>query len=127
MVHACQTKAPEILNESPDVDLVLADVYSFGIHQLPPWSLFNHIFLYIYTFVKQIKGIILWELLTRKQPYLGMRYLQLSYDVYMRLLCDIHICIHICSPAAVAVAVIRDNLRPEVPGINHLTRFLFKI
>ncbi len=36
-------------------------------------------------------GIILWELLTRQQPYAGL------------------------SPAAVAVAVIRDNLRPTIP------------
>jgi serine/threonine protein kinase len=40
--------APEILNESPDVNLILADVYSFGI--------------------------ILWELLTREQPYAGLRF-----------------------------------------------------
>jgi hypothetical protein len=36
-------------------------------------------------------GIILWELLTRLQPYGGM------------------------SPAAIAVSVIRDNLRPPLP------------
>jgi serine/threonine protein kinase len=40
--------APEILNEAPDVDFILADVYSFGV--------------------------ILWELLTREQPYFGMRH-----------------------------------------------------
>jgi len=39
--------APEILQEAPDIDFVLTDVYSFGI--------------------------IMWELLTRLQPYLGMR------------------------------------------------------
>jgi serine/threonine protein kinase len=43
--------APEVLNENPDVDLVLADVYSFGI--------------------------ILWELVTREQPFAGMRSAQL--------------------------------------------------
>ncbi|AVK75014.1 serine-threonine kinase [Pandoravirus quercus] len=57
--------APEVLNESLDVDYAMADVYSFGI--------------------------ILWEVLTREQPYAGM------------------------SPAAIAVAVIRDDARPRMP------------
>jgi hypothetical protein len=47
-------------------------------------------------------GIILWELLTREQPYFGM------------------------SPAAVAVAVIRDGIRPAMPvdaGLTHPAEF----
>jgi serine/threonine protein kinase len=40
--------APEVLNEAMDVDYMLADVYAFGI--------------------------IMWELLTRQQPYNGMTY-----------------------------------------------------
>ncbi|AGO82793.1 Serine/threonine protein kinase [Pandoravirus dulcis] len=58
--------APEVLDESLDVDYAMADVYSFGI--------------------------ILWEVLTREQPYAGM------------------------SPAAIAVAVIRDGARPLMPA-----------
>ncbi|AVK76543.1 serine-threonine kinase [Pandoravirus neocaledonia] len=56
--------APEVLSAEPDANLLLADVYSFGI--------------------------VLWEVLTRKNPYMGM------------------------SPAAIAVGVIRDSLRPPL-------------
>ncbi|AGO84667.2 Serine/threonine protein kinase [Pandoravirus salinus] len=56
--------APEVLSGDPDADLMLADVYAFGI--------------------------VLWEILARQMPYAGM------------------------SPAAIAVGVIRDGLRPPL-------------
>ncbi len=58
--------APEVLTEEDDVNYVLSDVYSFGI--------------------------VLWEIVSREDPYAGM------------------------TGAAVAVAVIRDGMRPEIPA-----------
>ena len=90
--------APEVLNESSDVDLILADVYSFGISSppCPTNSLLAALLIALNTqpclaVFRARAGIILWELLTREQPYFGM------------------------SPAAVAVAVIRDGIRPTIP------------
>ncbi len=57
--------APEILTEEEDVNYILSDVYSFGI--------------------------VLWEIVSREDPYAGM------------------------SHPAVAVAVIRDGMRPAIP------------
>ncbi len=46
--------APEILNETPDVDLVLADVYSFGIY----------IYIYIYIVMLHMQLFIMFVLHT---------------------------------------------------------------
>jgi serine/threonine protein kinase len=54
--------APEVLNESGQADLILADVYAFGI--------------------------ILWELLTRQQPYFGMRYAATSLLSIVCRMCE---------------------------------------
>jgi serine/threonine protein kinase/ABC-type phosphate transport system substrate-binding protein len=70
VVGTLQWTAPEVLDEQPDADPMLADVYSFGI--------------------------IMWEMATREQPYAGL------------------------SPAAVAVGVMRDGLRPDFP--EHMNR-----
>ncbi|QPB44429.1 Ser/Thr protein kinase [Medusavirus stheno T3] len=67
--------APEVLEESPDTDFAMADVYSYGI--------------------------VLWEILTREKPYAHLG--------------------DFCTPAAVAVSVLRDGARPylsdEVPCV----------
>jgi serine/threonine protein kinase len=84
--------APEVLNEASNIDYEAADMYSFGI--------------------------ILWEVQTRLDPYPEMRYPKSA-------LVDVSCCCHVRlptmrmtsgSPAAIAVAVLRDNLRPEVPA-----------
>ncbi len=31
MIYLCSVTAPEILDETPEVDLALSDVYSFGM------------------------------------------------------------------------------------------------
>ncbi len=62
--------APELLNESPVIDYMMADIYSFGIF------IFTTIIYYCYFSLNSSPvqiGIVLWELLTRDEPYAGLR------------------------------------------------------
>jgi serine/threonine protein kinase len=84
-----QWLAPEVLQETPNIDYALSDVYSFGV--------------------------ILWETLTRDQPYRGLTYV---HPLFRCLLFFLSFLLRatLNRPAGVAVAVIRDNLRPPIPS-----------
>ena len=71
MVGSVPWMAPELLQETPDADFVLADVYAYGI--------------------------IMWEVFTRKKPFDGL------------------------TAPQVAVAVIRNDLRPTLPSVSQMT------
>jgi serine/threonine protein kinase len=71
MVGSVPWMAPELLQEMPDADPVLADVYAYGI--------------------------IMWEVFTRKKPFDGL------------------------TAPQVAVAVIRNDLRPTLPSASQMT------
>jgi hypothetical protein len=64
----------QVLNETPGADLVLADVYSFGTSVRFTLSLARATQSAESASVcTGATGIILWELLTRQQPYAGLR------------------------------------------------------
>ncbi len=63
--------APEILNETLDADYILADVYAFG--SLALTARIAHSICQQPHTSSPPTGIILWELFTREQPYLGLR------------------------------------------------------
>ena len=82
--------APEVLNETVDLDFTLADVYSFGTHVFAPLSpghLSHHTPApptpHTRTHTIGIRtlhaGIIMWELMTREQPYSGMGCVATTY------------------------------------------------
>ncbi len=70
--------APEVLNETVDLDYTLADVYSFGtsfLHQInePCHSCDStRDSPMTHAHYTTDAGIIMWELMTREQPYSGM-------------------------------------------------------
>jgi serine/threonine protein kinase len=70
--------APEVLNETADLDYTLADVYSFGasfLHQLNELchSCDSTKLTMAWHWGRSLHaGIIMWELMTREQPYSGM-------------------------------------------------------
>jgi serine/threonine protein kinase len=83
--------APEVVQESPNIDYSLADVPLPGMSaDSHTQSSYSNRSLQVYAF-----GVVLWELLTRETPYGGL------------------------SLAAIAVGVLRDDLRPapldEIP------------